>query len=123
MIILICNWKKLIFRNVVQPCAVPIVVLGTKYDLFRDLEPELKKVVSKFLRFICHYNGATLLFVSQQEESTLNKVIITFRNLYRKFKQVMNALAFKTTQPKFAFIDHSKPIAVTAGNDDQFTML
>ena len=40
----------------------PIVILGGKYDLFQNMEPEKKKTVCKALRFFSHFYGATLQF-------------------------------------------------------------
>ena len=41
---------------------IPIVILGGKYDLFQNMEPEKKKIVCKALRFFSHFYGATLQF-------------------------------------------------------------
>ena len=45
-----------------EPFSLPIVILGGKYDLFQNMEPEKKKIVCKALRFFCHFYGATLQF-------------------------------------------------------------
>ena len=45
-----------------EPFPLPIVILGGKYDLFQNMEPEKKKIVCKALRFFCHFYGATLQF-------------------------------------------------------------
>jgi hypothetical protein len=53
---------------------VPILILGTKADLLKDVEPEQKKVMSRFLRFVAHSRGASLLFVSQKDEGSIARV-------------------------------------------------
>ena len=45
-----------------EPFLLPIVILGGKYDLFQNMEPEKKKIVCKALRFFSHFYGATLQF-------------------------------------------------------------
>lgn len=45
-----------------QPFRIPLVILGGKYDLFQQLEPEKKKIVCRALRFVAHYHGAALQF-------------------------------------------------------------
>ena len=45
-----------------EPFTLPIVILGGKYDLFQNMEPEKKKIVCKALRFFTHFYGATLQF-------------------------------------------------------------
>ena len=39
---------------------IPLAILGTKYDIFQDFEPEKKKIICKTLRFVAHTNGASL---------------------------------------------------------------
>ncbi|XP_003741683.1 cytoplasmic dynein 2 light intermediate chain 1 [Galendromus occidentalis] len=50
---------------------VPLLILGTKYDIFRDFEPEHKKIVCRCLRFLAHSHGASLQFVSQHTPDVL----------------------------------------------------
>ncbi|KAJ3129959.1 Cytoplasmic dynein 2 light intermediate chain 1 [Nowakowskiella sp. JEL0407] len=61
-------------REFVNPCAVPLLILGTKYDKFKDFEPEKKKLICKTLRHLAHYHGASLLFVSNKDENLSIKV-------------------------------------------------
>ena len=49
-------------RQGMEPLPLPIVILGGKYDIFQDMEPEKKKIVCKTLRFFSHFYGATLQF-------------------------------------------------------------
>jgi hypothetical protein len=50
----------------VTPLPVPLVILGTKYDVFQDLPSEHRKIISKTMRFLAHMNGAALYFVSDK---------------------------------------------------------
>ena len=56
---------------------VPLAILGTKYDIFQDFEPEKKKVICKTLRFVAHTNGASL-HVSTQWKTYNTMSILSF---------------------------------------------
>ncbi|KND01166.1 uncharacterized protein SPPG_04256 [Spizellomyces punctatus DAOM BR117] len=103
-------WKKFGAENVekefLDPCAAPIVVIGTKYDVFRDMESEKRKMLAKTLRYIAHTNGASLMFVSQKDENTVAKC-----------RQLLSHHAFKGSSPKTMSVDHNKPIVILAGQD------
>ena len=38
------------------------MILGGKYDLFQNFDPEKKKIVCRALRFFSHHHGAALQF-------------------------------------------------------------
>lgn len=44
-----------------EPLKIPLVIVGTKFDLYQELDPEKKKVIAKTLRFVAHTYGASLL--------------------------------------------------------------
>ena len=48
--------------NKLEPFKVPMVIIGGKYDLFQDFDPEAKKIVCRTLRFFAHFYGASLQF-------------------------------------------------------------
>ncbi|KAJ3294419.1 Cytoplasmic dynein 2 light intermediate chain 1 [Borealophlyctis nickersoniae] len=93
-------------KDAVNLSPVPMVIIGTKYDLFRDMESEKRKLVCKTLRFLAHTNGASLLFVSNKDE-----------NLVAKCRQMLNHHAFKGSPLKTMSVDHNKPVCVVAGQD------
>lgn len=43
------------------PLPFPTAIIGTKYDLFQEFDPEKKKIISKTLRFVAHSFGTSLL--------------------------------------------------------------
>ena len=47
-------------KELLDPCPIPLAIVGTKYDIYQNLDPEKKKIISKTLRFIAHTNGASL---------------------------------------------------------------
>lgn len=57
---------------------IPISVICNKYDLFAKAnEPVAKKLLCSALRYICHKNGADLIFSSINETTPLK----IFKNL------------------------------------------
>ncbi|XP_075247810.1 cytoplasmic dynein 2 light intermediate chain 1-like [Convolutriloba macropyga] len=86
---------------------VPLLIVGTKFDLFVNMESVEKKMIGRALRFVAHTYAAHVLFVSEKVPATL-----------RYFKVFMNNLAFGAPMQKVIAIDESKPIAISAGNDD-----
>ena len=64
---------------------VPLLIVGSKYDLYANLDSVEKKMIARTLRFVAHYYAAHLVFVSERVASTL-----------RYFKAFFNSLAFNT---------------------------
>ncbi|XP_026463227.1 cytoplasmic dynein 2 light intermediate chain 1 [Ctenocephalides felis] len=93
----------------INPFPVPLLVIGGKYDIFQDYEPEIKKRICKTLRSCCHLLGATLLFYSQFDS-----------NFIKRAKQILNDAAFgrlNDAQVKGLSTDYNKPLFVVAGSD------
>ena len=63
--------------GVVRPFPIALTIIGTKLDQIRNLEPELCKILFKFLRLIGHVNGGTVFTVSQSDDGSLLRVIST----------------------------------------------
>ena len=47
-------------RDLLDPLPIPLIILGSKFDLFQNMDPEKRKMVTRTLRFIAHTNGASL---------------------------------------------------------------
>jgi dynein light intermediate chain 2 len=48
---------------------VPVIIIGTKFDLFaKNYEPVKKKQLCLALRYIAHSNGCDLVFSSVKEK-------------------------------------------------------
>ncbi|KAI9348765.1 hypothetical protein DFJ73DRAFT_960173 [Zopfochytrium polystomum] len=92
--------------DVMNILPVPLVVIGSMYDRFRDLEPERKKLVTKFLRYMAHTRGASLLFVSLKDE-----------NANAKARKLLNHHAFRSSPLVEFTFDHNKAVTITAGQD------
>ncbi|XP_052042454.1 cytoplasmic dynein 2 light intermediate chain 1 [Apodemus sylvaticus] len=92
-------------RELIDPFPIPLVIIGSKYDIFQDFDPEKRKVICKTLRFVAHYYGASLMFTSKSEALLL------------KMRGVINQLAFGIDKSKSMCVDQNKPLFITAGLD------
>ncbi|KFQ73983.1 Cytoplasmic dynein 2 light intermediate chain 1, partial [Phaethon lepturus] len=81
--------------ELVDPFPVPLVIIGSKYDIFHEFDSEMRKIISKTLRFVSHYYGASLVV----------------------FRVLINHLAFGYDKSKSVSVDHSKPLFIPAGLD------
>ncbi|XP_041333227.1 cytoplasmic dynein 2 light intermediate chain 1 isoform X3 [Pyrgilauda ruficollis] len=89
----------------VDPFPIPLVIIGSKYDIFHEFDSEMRKIISKTLRFVSHYNGASLVFTSKSEALLL------------KARALINHLAFGYDKSKSVSVDPSKPLFIPAGLD------
>ncbi|XP_070697416.1 cytoplasmic dynein 2 light intermediate chain 1-like [Pempheris klunzingeri] len=93
-------------RELISPFPVPLLIIGSKYDIFQESDSDKKKVVSKTLRFIAHYYAASLIFTSIKSE-----------NLMSKTKNLFSHLAFGLDRGKTVSCDSTKPLVIPAGSD------
>ncbi|KAF5404895.1 cytoplasmic dynein 2 light intermediate chain 1 [Paragonimus heterotremus] len=92
--------------EVMDPFPLPLIIIGSKYDLFACLQSEQQKVICKTLRFLSHYYSASLYFISSREES-----------LMKKIKTVLSHVAFGTAESRFVQMELNKPLAIPEGTD------
>lgn len=71
----------------VHPFLVPLVIIGGKYDVFQDIDPEEKKLTCRALRYVAHTHGASLQFFSARDAG-----------LVKKAKELLSHLAFGTAE-------------------------
>ncbi|XP_054885868.1 cytoplasmic dynein 2 light intermediate chain 1 isoform X2 [Poeciliopsis prolifica] len=93
-------------RELISPFPVPLLIIGSKYDLFQDFDSDEKKVIRKTLRFLAHYYAASLIFTSIKSESLMSKT-----------KSFFSHLAFGLDRGKTVSCDSSKPLIIPAGSD------
>ncbi|KAM4729492.1 cytoplasmic dynein 2 light intermediate chain 1 [Anableps anableps] len=93
-------------RELISPFPVPLLIIGSKYDLFQDFDSDKKKVISKTLRFLAHYYAASLVFTSIKSESLMSKT-----------KSFFSHLAFGLDRGKTVSCDSGKPLIIPAGSD------
>ncbi|XP_050082588.1 cytoplasmic dynein 2 light intermediate chain 1 [Anopheles aquasalis] len=86
----------------------PIVIIGGKYDIFQNLDSEIRKHVSRCLRSIAHTLGAAVLFYSSKNSS-----------LTKLAKDTLNYLGFASPSNPFrtAVFDPSAPLVIPFGAD------
>ncbi|RMC12468.1 hypothetical protein DUI87_09985 [Hirundo rustica rustica] len=89
----------------IDPFPIPLVIIGSKYDIFHEFDSEMRKIISKTLRFVSHYYGASLVFTSKSEALLL------------KARALINHLAFGYDKSKSVSVDPSKPLFIPAGLD------
>ncbi|XP_017287245.1 cytoplasmic dynein 2 light intermediate chain 1 isoform X2 [Kryptolebias marmoratus] len=93
-------------RELVSPFPVPLLIIGSKYDLFQEFDSDKKKVISKTLRFVAHYYAASLIFTSNKSESLMSKT-----------KSFFSHLAFGLDRGKTVSCDPGKPLIISTGSD------
>ncbi|XP_070772428.1 cytoplasmic dynein 2 light intermediate chain 1 [Enoplosus armatus] len=93
-------------RELISPFPVPLLIIGSKYDIFQELDSEKRKVVSKTLRFVAHYYAASLIFTNIKSESLMSKT-----------KSFFSHLAFGLDRGKTMSCDSTKPLVIPAGSD------
>ncbi|XP_006882440.1 PREDICTED: cytoplasmic dynein 2 light intermediate chain 1 [Elephantulus edwardii] len=92
-------------RELIDPFPIPLVIIGSKYDIFQEFDSEKRKMICKTLRFVAHYYGASLMFTSKSEALLL------------KIRGVINQLAFGVDKSNSKCVDQNKPLFITAGLD------
>ncbi|XP_017546061.1 cytoplasmic dynein 2 light intermediate chain 1 isoform X1 [Pygocentrus nattereri] len=93
-------------RELISPFPVPLLLIGSKFDIFQDFESEKRKVICKTLRFLAHYYGASMIFSSSKSETMMSKA-----------RSFVSHLAFGTEKGKSMSTDPSKPLIIPAGMD------
>ncbi|CAJ0920752.1 unnamed protein product [Ranitomeya imitator] len=91
-------------RELIDPFPLPLLIIGSKYDIFQDFESEKRKIISKTLRFLSHYLGASLLFTGKAES---HKSVFTV---------ICKSFGIWTRQ-EVTSVDHNKPLIIPAGSD------
>ena len=94
--------------NAVRPIGIPLVVLAHKWDEFEAAcaESELKKLATRCLRYVCHYNGASLVCTKSKGRESM---AVACRMLKHHI--------FGLPSVKEVQLDHSRPVFVSMGND------
>mmetsp|Transcript_14748 Transcript_14748/g.36790 ORF Transcript_14748/g.36790 Transcript_14748/m.36790 type:complete len:415 (-) Transcript_14748:151-1395(-) len=114
-------------KDVVWHSGISIVIAATKYDAFRDADPELKKVMGRTLRWIAHSHGAFLMYLGGLHAmggggGDAGGDAAMDRALLDNFSRLMNHLIFTGLDKKPSLklqpqLDHSGPLMVPAGTD------
>uniref|UniRef100_A0A1I8Q9N7 Cytoplasmic dynein 2 light intermediate chain 1 n=1 Tax=Stomoxys calcitrans TaxID=35570 RepID=A0A1I8Q9N7_STOCA len=86
----------------------PVVIVGGKYDLFINCEPEMKKHICRCLRSMAHLTGAAVLFYSQK-----------LQKLSKTLRDTISHLAFGTPSHPFRIhaTDYNDALSIWFGTD------
>jgi GTPase SAR1 family protein len=93
-------------ERIVSLSKVPVYVVATKYDIFKDMGSVERRAASQILRFACHYYGATLATTSSNDAG-----------LRENFKVFINGVCFRTGIKQCHDVHHERPLHITCGKD------
>eukprot|EP00638_Chattonella_subsalsa_P003693 CAMPEP_0117746320 /NCGR_PEP_ID=MMETSP0947-20121206/7877_1 /TAXON_ID=44440 /ORGANISM="Chattonella subsalsa, Strain CCMP2191" /LENGTH=464 /DNA_ID=CAMNT_0005563623 /DNA_START=64 /DNA_END=1458 /DNA_ORIENTATION=- len=99
-------------KRLIDPAPIPLVVVGNKYDLFKDHESVKRKALFQALRFVAHLNGATFLTCSTKE-----------KNLRDVFRIYANSYLFRVSPKKIVEANGEKAVIMPAGQDSMSAIL
>jgi len=83
-----------------------VTVVASKFDLIKDKEIELLKIIARTLRAVCHANGVSLMYQTKR-----------IKNLVAAFGTRLSRHVLDKEQSKTPQFEHSKPIIAPAGVD------
>jgi len=92
-------------KEFIHPTIIPSIIVGSKYDKFKNMESESRKFMCKILRYMAHVNGSSLIFYNPNDES-----------MSQKCKQILFHYIYRSAAPA-NMTDHNKPILIMAGTD------
>ncbi|GFX29443.1 cytoplasmic dynein 2 light intermediate chain 1 [Trichonephila clavipes] len=90
----------------IDPFPVPLLIIGSKYDIFQSEDFQKKKLICKCLRYVAHTHAASLQFVSTKSEALITKARVS-----------ISSMVFGTSSSKTTVSDHNKPLYICAGAD------
>uniref|UniRef100_A0A3B5JUE2 Cytoplasmic dynein 2 light intermediate chain 1 n=1 Tax=Takifugu rubripes TaxID=31033 RepID=A0A3B5JUE2_TAKRU len=93
-------------KELISPFPVPLLIIGSKYDVFQDFDSDKKKLIAQMLRFVAHSYAASLIFTSIKSVSLMSKT-----------KTYFSHLAFDLDRVKTVSTDLTKPLIIPAGSD------
>lgn len=95
-------------KDEVTPMPLPLLLVGNKYDAFRDEDTVKRKGIVQAVRYLAHMYGASVLFTSTKD-----------KNLVAQFRSVMKNFAFRAAGATKGSkdVDVAKPLFVPAGSD------
>ncbi|KAG1707966.1 hypothetical protein DVH05_024618 [Phytophthora capsici] len=94
-------------KDEVAPLPIPVLVVGNKFETFRDQDSVKRKGIIQAVRFLSHMYGATVLFTSMKD-----------KNLVTQFRSVMKGFAFRAmARGTSKEVDSAKALFVPAGAD------
>lgn len=87
---------------------IPILIIGSKYDLYQNFDPEIRKQICRCIRSVAHLIGASVVFTSSQ--MTIHTKVL---------RDVINSMGFNTlTKPiRVTTTDYMGPLLIACGQE------
>ncbi|RHY30816.1 hypothetical protein DYB32_003999 [Aphanomyces invadans] len=67
-------------RRDVSPISIPLLIVGAKYETFRDEDSVKRKGLIQAVRYIAHAIGATLLFTTVKDKALATQVCVRMKH-------------------------------------------
>ncbi|KAL5966982.1 Cytoplasmic dynein 2 light intermediate chain 1 [Taenia solium] len=93
-------------RGLMAIFPVPLTIIGSKYDIFLNLNLERRDFITKSLRFVAHFYGAALFFTNAVDTS-----------MTKEIRDYLNYLAFDTSIPVTSPTLEGGPLHILPGQD------
>jgi dynein light intermediate chain 2 len=94
-------------------CEVPLIIVGTKFDTFKNLQSAERKSIAQVLRFVAHYYSASLYVTDKSTgESSLSTSLRTV---------ITTAIFPSPLKPQFETNPDKPPYIAVSRGQDSFT--
>nr|XP_027200451.1 cytoplasmic dynein 2 light intermediate chain 1-like isoform X1 [Dermatophagoides pteronyssinus] len=64
-----------------NPLLIPVTIIGSKYDEYQNMDPEIKKQITRYLRLVSYELGGQLLYHSCRSETLTKRINQAFESL------------------------------------------
>lgn len=97
---------------------IPLIIIGSHYDKFQELDPESKKLIAVYLRLFAHSIGASLYFSSIKSESSMNKIKnVLISSGFDTSNVLSSSVSNQVQQLSDPVLDYHKPLFIPFGRD------
>ncbi|VDK39247.1 unnamed protein product [Taenia asiatica] len=98
-------------RDLMAIFPVPLTIIGSKYDIFLNLNLERRAFITKSLRFVAHFHGAALFVCSSMFTNAVDT------SMTKKIRDYLNYLTFDTSIPVTSPLLEGGPLHILPGQD------
>lgn len=64
-----------------NPLLIPVTIIGSKYDEYQNMDPEIKKQITRYLRLVSYELGGQLLYHSCRSDTLTKRINQAFESL------------------------------------------
>ncbi|XP_066904688.1 cytoplasmic dynein 2 light intermediate chain 1 isoform X2 [Halyomorpha halys] len=90
-----------------KPFPFPLIIIGTMYDVFYKFEPEKKRIITQFMRYLSHLYGAYLFYWTDRN----NEIIKHAKNILKHYSHGDDMIKMKKT-------DYNRAVYVSPYSDN-----